>query len=93
MKKDVGVLCFVKDNVKKNYFFRLFCLRRNATVWEHEMYNNLEYIGSTVFFHIFEGQDYMVGFNFASSDEARDFKSTVDEKINVRKKREGKFLY
>lgn len=32
----------------------------------------------------------MVAFNFASVDEAREFKMVIDEKIMLRKKREGK---
>ncbi|KAJ3653990.1 hypothetical protein Zmor_013207 [Zophobas morio] len=90
LKKDVGVLCFVKDNSKKNYFFRLFCLRRNMLVWEQEMYKNMDYNESTLFLHIFEGEDTMVAFNFASTDEAKDFKMVVDDKLMVRKKREEK---
>ncbi|EFA03329.2 actin nucleation-promoting factor WASL [Tribolium castaneum] len=88
IKKDVGVLCFVKDNSRKNYFFRLFCLKRNMMVWEQEMYKNMEYNDSTLFLHIFEGEDMMVAFNFASTDEAKEFKAVVDEKLMVRRKRE-----
>lgn len=56
IKKDTGVLCFVKDNTKKNYFFRLYNLKKNTLSWEHEMYNNMEYIESMSFFHLFEGK-------------------------------------
>lgn len=56
IKKDTGVLCFVKDNSKKNYFFRLYCLKRGAMVWEHEIYNDMEYNASTEFLHCFEGE-------------------------------------
>lgn len=56
IKKDTGVLCFVKDNVKKNYFFRFFCLKRNSLIWEQELYNDMEYIVSTEFLHTFEGE-------------------------------------
>lgn len=89
-KKHTGVLCFVKDNVKKNFFFRLFCLKQNMKVWEHEMYNNMEYIEGTSFFHMFEGEDCLVAFNFANVEEARDFRIMVHQKINARKRREDK---
>lgn len=55
-KKDTGVLCFVKDNGKKNYFFRLYCLKRCAMIWEQEIYNDMEYNASTEFLHTFEGE-------------------------------------
>ncbi|XP_044751581.1 neural Wiskott-Aldrich syndrome protein-like [Coccinella septempunctata] len=88
IRRDTGVLCFVKDNIRKNYFFRLFCLRRNNMIWEHEMYNNLEYSETTSFFHVFEGQDSLVAFNFANLEEAREMKRIVDVKIYAKRKKE-----
>ncbi|KAK9888656.1 hypothetical protein WA026_000885 [Henosepilachna vigintioctopunctata] len=88
IRKDTGVLCFVKDNIKKSYFFRLLCLRRNNLIWEHEMYHNLEYVESTSFFHIFEGQDCLVSFNFANIEEAKDMKKIVDFKVYAKRKKE-----
>lgn len=88
LRKDTGVLCFVKDNIRKNYFFRLFCLRRNNMIWEHEMYNNLEYNETTSFFHVFEGQDCLIAFNFANNEEAKEMKKVVDIKIYAKRKKE-----
>lgn len=48
----------------------------------------MEYIASTEFLHTFEGEEYIVGFNFASVEEARDLKNVVDQKILVKKRRE-----
>ncbi|KAK5647025.1 hypothetical protein RI129_005489 [Pyrocoelia pectoralis] len=90
IKKDTGILCFVKDNFRKNYFFRIYCLKRNNMVWEQEVYNNLEYISPQDFFHSFEGEGYMVAFNFASSMEAKELKIVVDRKLQAKKKREEK---
>lgn len=73
-KKDTGVLCFVKDNIRKNYFFRLFCLKKNSMIWEHEMYNNMVYNESTSYLHIFEGEENIVAFNFADTEEAAHLK-------------------
>ncbi|KAJ8977843.1 hypothetical protein NQ317_007971 [Molorchus minor] len=50
LKKGTGVLCFIKDNTKRNFFFRLYCLRQNTKLWEQEMYNNIEYLEATSFF-------------------------------------------
>lgn len=90
LKKGTGVLCFVKDNIKKSFFFRLFCLKRNIKLWEQEMYNNMEYFEGTSFFHMFEGHDCIVAFNFASKEEARNMKIVVNQKINARRRREEK---
>lgn len=35
-------------------------------------------------------QEYIVGFNFASTDEARDLKNIVEQKIQARKRREAR---
>ncbi|KAJ8955638.1 hypothetical protein NQ318_001469 [Aromia moschata] len=90
LKKGTGVLCFVKDNTRKNFFFRLFCLKRNMKIWEQEMYNNMEYVEATSFFHIFEGHDCMIAFNFANKEEARNLKIVVHQKIQARRRREEK---
>lgn len=58
-------------------------------VWEHELYNDMEYCAATEFLHTFEGEEYMVGFNFASLDEARDLKNVVEQKVLAKKRREG----
>ncbi|XP_076256039.1 actin nucleation-promoting factor WAS-like [Rhynchophorus ferrugineus] len=89
-KKDTGVLCFVKDNTKKNFFFRLYNLKKNILTWEHEMYNNMEYIESMPFFHLFEGEECIVAFNFANQGEAKHFKNTVEQKISFKKRKEEK---
>lgn len=90
VKKDTGILCFVKDNFRKNYFFRLYCLRRNNMVWQQEIYNNLEYVACQDFFHSFEGEGYMVAFNFANTTEAKELKMIIDRKLQAKKRREEK---
>ncbi|KAF5297798.1 hypothetical protein FQA39_LY11947 [Lamprigera yunnana] len=90
VKKETGILCFVKDNYRKNYFFRMYCLKRGAMIWEQEIYNDMEYINSYDFFHTFEGEGYMVAFNFANTSEAKDLKNIVDRKLLTKKKREEK---
>lgn len=89
-KKDTGVLCFVKDFNKKNYFFRLFSLKRNQLAWETEIYNNMEYSEAAPFFHTFEGDDCIVAFNFANLPEANEFKAVVKSKIAAKKRKEEK---
>lgn len=87
LKKSTGVLCFVKDNIRKNFFFRLFCLKRNIRLWEHELYINMDYIINSTFFHMFEGEEGLVAFNFANAEEANDFRIIVHQKIHAQKRR------
>lgn len=86
-KKDTGILCFVKDNYRRNYFFRLYCLNRKMQIWEQEMYNNLEYNGSCDYFHSFEADECMAAFNFASEQEAYDMKKVVLDKFQMKRQR------
>lgn len=90
IKKDTGILCFIKDNCRKNYFFRMYCLKRSTMIWEQQVYNDMEYIDSYDFFHTFEGEGYMVAFNFANTTEAKELKVIVDRKILTKKRREEK---
>ena len=50
-----GVLCFVKDNVKKSYFFRVYCMDRLTLLWEQELYSTFQYRAPRPYFHTFEG--------------------------------------
>jgi hypothetical protein len=54
--REFGVLCLVKDNFRRSYFFRLYCLTRNILVWEHEVYNHIDYRSPRPFLHTFEAE-------------------------------------
>lgn len=82
---DAGVLCLVKDNQRRSYFFRLYCLTRCQMVWEHEVYNSMDYKCPKMWLHTFEGEDSIVAFNFASEDDARSIKTILDEKLEAKK--------
>ncbi|RVE52068.1 hypothetical protein evm_003346, partial [Chilo suppressalis] len=86
-KKDTGVLCLIKDNSKRSYFFRIYCLYRKSLVWEHEVYMEIEYKSPRPYLHTFEAEEYMTAFNFASEDEARVLRNILIEKIELRKQR------
>ncbi|CAH1724118.1 actin nucleation-promoting factor WASL-like [Aphis gossypii] len=88
-QKNFGILCFVRDPNRKSYYFRLYCPIRHQLLWEHEMYNGLLYQSPTKFFHCFEAEECIVGFNFASEDEATLFEETV---INLQRKKREKRL-
>ncbi|KDR14898.1 Neural Wiskott-Aldrich syndrome protein [Zootermopsis nevadensis] len=86
-RSDAGVLCLVKDNQRRSYFFRLYCLTRCQMVWEHELYNSMDYKCPKMWLHTFEGEECIVAFNFASEDEARCIKIVLNEKLEARKQR------
>lgn len=54
--KETGVLCLVKDSNKRSYFFRLYCPERRKLLWEHEIYNDIQYLATTSFLHTFEAE-------------------------------------
>ncbi|XP_017300812.1 neural Wiskott-Aldrich syndrome protein [Diaphorina citri] len=79
-KRCFGILCLVKDNPRKSYFFRLYCLTRKQLLWEHELYTGMDYMAPQNFLHIFEAEDCVVAFNFASEEEARHMRYVILEK-------------
>lgn len=92
VKKDTGVLCFVRDSVKKTYFFRLFCLKRNCMIWEQETYTQMEYDCRCPFLHTFEGDKRIYAFNFASLHEAEEARQIIADKLARRLKADYKNL-
>ncbi|VVC96050.1 unnamed protein product, partial [Leptidea sinapis] len=89
-KKDTGVLCLIKDNSKRSYFFRIYCLYRRAMIWEHEVYMQIDYRSPRPYLHTFEAEEYMTALNFASEDEAMKLRNILIDKIETRKhRREG----
>ncbi|KAM3960160.1 LOW QUALITY PROTEIN: actin nucleation-promoting factor WAS [Aphomia sociella] len=86
-KKDTGVLCLIKDNAKRSYFFRIYCLCRKAMIWEHEVYHQIEYKSPRPYLHTFEAEEYMTAFNFANEDEANTLKKILIERLELRKQR------
>ncbi|KAJ8733719.1 hypothetical protein PYW07_014270 [Mythimna separata] len=84
-KKDTGVLCLIKDNGKRSYFFRIYCLYRKAMIWEQEVYLQIEYKNPRPFLHTFEAEEYMAAFNFANENEANILRNILLEKIELRK--------
>lgn len=55
-QKNFGILSFVRDPNRKSYYFRLYCPIRHQLLWEHEMYNELQYQSPISFFHCFEAE-------------------------------------
>lgn len=56
IKKYSGALCFVKDNAKRSYYCRMYCLMRHEMVWEQEMYDTVNIARTRPYLLTFEGQ-------------------------------------
>ncbi|XP_012267587.2 neural Wiskott-Aldrich syndrome protein-like [Athalia rosae] len=87
VKKDTGVITLIKDNPKRSYFFRLYCIQRKAMLWEHEVYNSMDYKAPMSHFHTFEGEESMIAFNFANETDAIILRSIILEKLNAKRQR------
>jgi len=87
VKLHTGALCFVKDSVKRSYFMRLYCLKKNALVWEQEVYDPFSINRPRPYLLTFEGDDRIVCFNFASEDEAGAYLQTIHNLISSRMRR------
>ncbi|KFB52280.1 hypothetical protein ZHAS_00020398 [Anopheles sinensis] len=87
VKRCTGALCFIKDNLRKSYYFRLYCLKANLMVWEQELYDKIEVTQPKPYLITFEGQDGIVALNFATEDEAAGFMSTTLTTVHNRNRR------
>ncbi|XP_063703774.1 actin nucleation-promoting factor WASL-like [Culicoides brevitarsis] len=66
----MGVLCFVKDGIKRSYFLRLYCIKRRQAIWEQEIYNEFTFTQPRRYLIVFESDASIVCLNFASDDES-----------------------
>lgn len=56
IKRFTGALCLIKDNAKRSYYCRMFCLMRHEMVWEQEMYDTIDITRTRPYLLTFEGQ-------------------------------------
>ncbi|CAB3377094.1 Hypothetical predicted protein [Cloeon dipterum] len=87
VQRECGVLCLVKDNIRRSYFFRLYCPTRNLMIWEHEVYNHIDYKSPRPFLHTFEAEDGITAFNFADDEEASKLRNALLQKMEAKRKR------
>jgi len=81
------VVCFVKDNLRRSYFIRVYDMDRMVLVFDQEIYNQFRYKAPRPYFHTFEGDDSQIGLNFADEAEAATFQQTIEAKLAERKQR------
>ncbi|XP_032687071.1 neural Wiskott-Aldrich syndrome protein-like isoform X2 [Odontomachus brunneus] len=56
-------------------------------LWEHEVYNSMDYKAPMSYFHTFEAEDCMAAFNFASETEAITLRNILLGKLNAKRQR------
>uniref|UniRef100_A0A8C0YMG6 Actin nucleation-promoting factor WASL n=1 Tax=Cyprinus carpio carpio TaxID=630221 RepID=A0A8C0YMG6_CYPCA len=89
VKKCCGVACLVKDSSQRSYFIRVFDMKDGRQLFDQELYNNFSVNCSRPYFITFAGDTCQIGLNFASEEEARRFKSAVNELLFRRGRKTG----
>ncbi|XP_012214567.1 actin nucleation-promoting factor WASL-like [Linepithema humile] len=87
IKKSTGIITLIRDNPRRSFFLRLYCLQRKVMLWEHEVYNSMDYKAPMSYFHTFEAEDCMAAFNFASETEAITLRNILLGKLNAKRQR------
>ncbi|XP_001608170.1 neural Wiskott-Aldrich syndrome protein [Nasonia vitripennis] len=87
IKKNTGIITLIRDTSKRSFFLRLYCIQRKAMLWEHEVYNSMEYKAPFNYFHTFEAEDCMAAFNFANETDAIVLRNILIEKLNAKARR------
>ncbi|XP_031826451.2 uncharacterized protein LOC116424326 [Nomia melanderi] len=87
IKKTTGIITLIRDNPRRSFFLRLYCLQRRAMLWEHEVYNAMDYKAPLTYFHTFEAEDYMAAFNFASETDAVTLRNILLDKLNAKRQK------
>ncbi|XP_026672345.1 neural Wiskott-Aldrich syndrome protein-like [Ceratina calcarata] len=82
IKKTTGIITLIRDNSRRSFFLRLYCLQRKAMLWEHEVYNDMDYKAPLSYFHTFEAEDCMAAFNFANETDAMTLRNILLGKLN-----------
>ncbi|KAI4872134.1 hypothetical protein NFI96_031085, partial [Prochilodus magdalenae] len=89
-KRCCGVACLVKDNPQRSYFIRVFDIKDGKTRFEQELYNNFTSSSSRPYFIAFAGDSCQIGLNFASEEEAKRFRATLNDLLSRRQKKTEK---
>ncbi|XP_049578389.1 WASP like actin nucleation promoting factor a [Syngnathus scovelli] len=90
LKKCCGVACLVKDNPQRSYFIRVLDIKEGRTMFEQELYHNFAISCARSYFISFVGDSNQVGLNFASEEEAKRFRVSVNELLNRRQRKTEK---
>ncbi|KAL0968086.1 hypothetical protein UPYG_G00262190 [Umbra pygmaea] len=90
VKRCCGVACLIKDNPLRSYFIRVFDIKEGKSMFEQELYNNFSINSSRSYFISFAGDNFQVGLNFASEEEAKRFRAALNDLLGRRQRKTEK---
>ncbi|XP_030588339.1 WASP like actin nucleation promoting factor a isoform X1 [Archocentrus centrarchus] len=90
VKRCCGVACLVKDNPQRSYFIKVFDIKEGKIMFEQELYHNFYISSSRPYFISFAGDTCQMGLNFASEEEAKRFRATINDLLNRRQRKTEK---
>ncbi|XP_059916609.1 WASP like actin nucleation promoting factor a isoform X1 [Gadus macrocephalus] len=91
-KRCCGVACLVKDNTQRSYYIRVLDIKDGSSLFEQELYSSFSFSSPRSYFLSFPGDSSQVGVNFASEEEARRFRSALNDLLGRRQRRAGPSL-
>uniref|UniRef100_A0A8C5AXK0 WASP like actin nucleation promoting factor a n=1 Tax=Gadus morhua TaxID=8049 RepID=A0A8C5AXK0_GADMO len=86
-KRCCGVACLVKDNTQRSYYIRVLDIKDGSSLFEQELYSSFSFSSPRSYFLSFPGDSSQVGVNFASEEEARRFRSALNDLLGRRQRR------
>ncbi|KAJ8006571.1 hypothetical protein DPEC_G00108640 [Dallia pectoralis] len=89
-KKCCGVACLIKDNPARSYFIRVFDMKDGKVMFEQELYTTFNINPSKSYFITFAGDSCQIGLNFASEEEAKHFRTALQDLFGKRQKKSEK---
>jgi hypothetical protein len=79
--KKAGLLVLVVDRVRECKILRLYDMRSWEVIFDEELYVGMKYVASTGYFHQFEAQGGIYGFDFANEKQAEMLWAKVNQCI------------
>lgn len=88
-KESAGVLCFIKDNVRKEFILRMYNMDSDyySVAFEEDLHAFMEYNEDNNFFHTFQSENNIKAFNFANNYEASTMNIKIQERLQWLKNR------
>ena len=79
--REHGVLCFIKDHIKKSFFLRMFNLDDMRLTWEMELYLEISIERPTEKLLTFDGDCCRIGLNFAYGKDCSRMAEIINDKV------------
>ncbi|KAL9647169.1 hypothetical protein ABK040_004885 [Willaertia magna] len=83
VQKSFGILCVCTDNATNTVFLKMVDLNNNSVTLDQECYDSFDYQVLNDYFHCFEGDDTMIGLNFAERFDASGFARQIQQLVKM----------